>query len=104
MKLDIKSLCNRQLDLDTKPTKSDDNGTKRKRNDPQVWRDILAFWILGLGCEFGYFVVISAAHDILQGFEENSNVNFVSKHFFSFLLHHSELISKKQIENNFFQI
>lgn len=81
MKLAIKSLCNRQLDLDTKPNKSDDNGTKRKRKDPQVWRDILAFWILGLGSEFGYFVIISAAHDILQGFEDNSNVIFVCKYF-----------------------
>lgn len=48
--------------------------SKKKRSDTQLWRDILAYWILGLACEFGYVVVISAAHDILHGFNHSANV------------------------------
>ena len=29
------------------------------------WRDLLAFWILGLCNNYGYVVMLSAAHDIL---------------------------------------
>lgn len=43
------------------------------KDDPQIWRDLLAYWILGLCTEFGYVVIISAAHDILNRFE-TSNV------------------------------
>lgn len=57
-----------------KPIESID--PKRKLEDSQVWRDILAYWILGLSTEFGYVVIISAAHDILHGFNHSSNVNF----------------------------
>ena len=31
------------------------------------WRDLLAFWILGLCNNYGYIVMLSAAHDILKG-------------------------------------
>lgn len=30
------------------------------------WRNLLAFWILGLCNNYGYVVMLSAAHDILQ--------------------------------------
>lgn len=42
---------------------------KNVNKDQQLWRDILAYWILGLCTEFGYVVIISAAHDILHRFE-----------------------------------
>lgn len=29
------------------------------------WRDLLAFWLLGLCNNYGYVVMLSAAHDIL---------------------------------------
>lgn len=44
--------------------------TFKKRSDKQLWRDVLAYWILGLTCEFGYVVIISGANDILHGFEQ----------------------------------
>lgn len=73
MKITLKSICNRQLD--TKPNSySDENESKKKRNDPQHWREFLAFWILGLTTEFGYVVIVCAAHDILHGFGQSSNV------------------------------
>lgn len=73
MKITLKSICNRQLD--TKPTSySDENESKKERNDPQHWREFLAFWILGLTTEFGYVVIVCAAHDILHGFGHSSNV------------------------------
>lgn len=44
---------------------------KQKRTlDPQLWRDFLAYWILGLCTNYGYVVVISAAHDILNRFDK----------------------------------
>ena len=30
------------------------------------WRNLVAFWILGLCNNFGYVVMLSAAHDILH--------------------------------------
>lgn len=47
----------------------DRNVVKNVKEDPQLWRDILAYWILGLCTEFGYVVIICAAHDILHRFE-----------------------------------
>lgn len=36
-------------------------------NDPRAgWRNLLAFWILGLCNNYGYVVMLSAAHDILN--------------------------------------
>lgn len=51
------------------------NNALKKSADPGLWRDLLAYWILGLGTEFGYVVMICAATDILHGFG-NSNVNY----------------------------
>lgn len=30
------------------------------------WRNLVAFWILGLCNNYGYVVMLSAAHDILE--------------------------------------
>jgi battenin len=30
------------------------------------WRNLLAFWVLGLCNNYGYVVMLSAAHDILS--------------------------------------
>lgn len=45
------------------------NVIKNVKKDQHLWRDILAYWILGLCSEFGYVVIIAAAHDILHRFE-----------------------------------
>lgn len=73
MRTFLDKLCVKRLETKTNghlATKE----SKKRRSDPQLWRDILAYWILGLACEFGYVVVISAAHDILHGFGSSSNV------------------------------
>ncbi|XP_033220580.1 battenin [Belonocnema kinseyi] len=54
------------------------------------WRDLLAFWLLGLCNNYGYVVMLSAAHDILtkgfsedqadQNFDENVHNNTSGEH------------------------
>lgn len=41
---------------------------KRKVQDPKRWRDLTAYWILGLCNNYGYVVMLSAAHDIIGRF------------------------------------
>lgn len=36
-----------------------------KCKDPGRWRDLVAYWILGMCNNFGYVVMLSAAHDII---------------------------------------
>lgn len=36
--------------------------------DQQLWRDLTAFWLLGLCNNYGYVVMLSAAHDIIGSF------------------------------------
>ncbi|XP_055385595.1 battenin-like [Condylostylus longicornis] len=57
-----------------------DNNNKRdkksiKVKDPELWRDLLAFWILGLCNNYGYKVMLSAAHDIIGKFDEHGDVS-----------------------------
>lgn len=40
--------------------------------DRSLWRDLVAFWILGLCNNYGFVVMLSAAHDIIERF---SNLN-----------------------------
>lgn len=40
--------------------------TDAKDEDPGRWRDIMAFWILGLCNNYGYVVMLSAAYDIIH--------------------------------------
>ncbi|XP_055687173.1 battenin [Lutzomyia longipalpis] len=47
--------------------------TPLKPKDRQLWRDLVAYWILGLCNNYGYVVMLSAAHDILAEFDENSH-------------------------------
>ena len=43
-----------------------------KPRDAGVWRDLTAYWILGLCNNFGYVVMLTAAHDIIGGFEKTN--------------------------------
>lgn len=70
MRIFFENFCGKRID--TKPKANlESNISKKKNSDPDVWRDVLAYWILGLGTEFGYVVMISAASDILHGFNHN---------------------------------
>ncbi|XP_055855569.1 battenin-like [Episyrphus balteatus] len=46
-----------------------------EQKDKQLWRDLVAFWILGLCNNFGYVVMLSAAHDIIARFDETTEVS-----------------------------
>lgn len=48
-------------------------GTKFK--DTGRWRDLTAYWILGLCNNYGYVVMLSAAHDIIARFTPEDNVS-----------------------------
>lgn len=68
MRLSIHQFWNQHKERKT-PNDLNLNVVKNVKKDQQLWRDILAYWILGLCTEFGYVVIISAAHDILHRFE-----------------------------------
>lgn len=60
-----------------------------KEKDGGLWRDLAAFWILGLCNNYGYVVMLSAAHDIIGRFGGEhvrfSFSIFISCFFFSFI-------------------
>ncbi|XP_031627184.1 battenin-like [Contarinia nasturtii] len=63
-----------------KPNANEINDPAKKSSD-KVWRDVLAYWILGLGTEFGYVVMICAASDILHNFGSSTdNRNATDSH------------------------
>lgn len=41
-------------------------GNEVKLKDAGRWRDLTAFWLLGLCNNYGYVVMLSAAHDIIS--------------------------------------
>lgn len=71
MRILFEKLCVKNKRLEKKTKNKEPSVQKKKVVDPQLWRDILAYWILGLGTEFGYVVMISAASDILHGFDHS---------------------------------
>lgn len=46
------------------------NSPPNQVRDPQLWRDLTAYWLLGLTNNYGYVVMLSAAHDIIKQFEK----------------------------------
>lgn len=40
--------------------------------DRKLWRDLTAYWILGLCNNYGYVVMLSAAHDIIAQFQDQT--------------------------------
>lgn len=44
---------------------------KVKFKDNGRWRDLTAYWILGLCNNYGYVVMLSAAHDIIGRFNHD---------------------------------
>lgn len=53
---------------DKKEQKKNGKPEKSKIKDPSRWRDLTAYWILGLCNNYGYVVMLSAAHDIIGRF------------------------------------
>lgn len=43
---------------------------KQRIFDRYSWRDLVAYWILGLCNNYGYVVMLTAAHDIISRFEQ----------------------------------
>lgn len=53
-----------------KTSQADDEIATTTTRDPRIWRDLVAYWFLGLCNNYGYVVMLSAAHDILEHFNE----------------------------------
>ncbi|XP_014088453.1 battenin [Bactrocera oleae] len=53
---------------DAVPTSTKDNG---------LWRDLVAYWLLGLCNNYGYVVMLTAAHDIISAFESETQASKV---------------------------
>lgn len=56
-------------------TISEKIGGEGKIRDPGRWRDLLAYWLLGLCNNFGYVVMLSAAHDIIARINKSDGVS-----------------------------
>jgi battenin len=65
-------LIGRAVEMSAVPLRS--NGTEPLQQQ-RKYGNLVAYWILGLCNNFGYVVMLSAAHDILsQNFNQNSEV------------------------------
>lgn len=49
--------------------------------DKGLWRDLVAYWLLGLCNNYGYVVMLTAAHDIISGFENEVWSIEIEKYF-----------------------
>ncbi|XP_039966120.1 battenin-like [Bactrocera tryoni] len=43
--------------------------------DKGLWRDLVAYWLLGLCNNYGYVVMLTAAHDIISAFENEAEAS-----------------------------
>lgn len=61
-----------QIDNEDIPRIVNDNVDKmlkdKRSKDKGLWRDLTAYWILGLCNNYGYVVMLSAAYDIIARF------------------------------------
>lgn len=74
-------------DVSHRAVESIDNGEKAENSehseeqlitrDKGVWRDLVAFWFLGLSNNYGYVVMLSAAHDIIQHFGQHEVSTYI---------------------------
>lgn len=70
-------------------------GTEVKYKDAGRWRDLTAYWILGLCNNYGYVVMLSAAHDIIGRI--NSSHDDVSDRSLSSLYPSLAIFSEKEV-------
>lgn len=73
MRMKLKNLFTRRSKTKVN-SQTHSNDPQSEKSDAQIWRNTIAYWLLGLTTEFGYVLIVSAAHDILQSFGTNSNV------------------------------
>ncbi|XP_050082656.1 battenin [Anopheles aquasalis] len=52
------------------PLTDSEGDEARSPKDKGLWRDLVAYWILGLCNNYGYVVMLTAAHDILKELED----------------------------------
>lgn len=76
MRIRLNSFFTKRLEIKVNG-QTDSNDPKEEKSDTQIWRNVIAYWLLGLTTEFGYVLIISAAHDILQTFGSDSNVIYL---------------------------
>lgn len=68
----------KNLDEKRASAKSDElpiNDVASPVKDVGLWRDLTAYWFLGLCNNYGYVVMLSAAHDIIARFGDEVSVN-----------------------------
>lgn len=73
-------LIGRAIEMSTDPLRSSGTEPLQPDQEQRKYGNLVAYWILGLCNNFGYVVMLSAAHDILsQNFNQNSEVcgNFI---------------------------
>lgn len=61
-------------DDDTDKDEANESAEEPRVHDKGLWRDLVAFWLLGMTNNYGYVVMLSAAHDIIEHFSK-SQVN-----------------------------
>lgn len=50
-------------------------GEAEKLKDPGRWRDLISYWIFGMCNNYGYVIMLSAAHDIIKSLDSNAKVS-----------------------------
>jgi len=64
-----------QMSTVPKRSNSDELTPLQSHREDKNYRNLVAYWILGLCNNFGYVVMLSAAHDILsENFGQNAEV------------------------------
>jgi hypothetical protein len=70
-------LAGTAIEMSTEPLTSNNREPLQSDQQKRNCRNLVAYWILGLCNNFGYVVMLSAAHDILsQNFNQNSEVGW----------------------------
>lgn len=59
---------------------------EEKFKDSARWRDLISYWIFGMCNNYGYVIMLSAAHDIIKSLDSNDNVSDAS-FIFKYLTH-----------------
>lgn len=49
-------------------------------SDSGRWRDLISYWIFGMCNNYGYVIMLSAAHDIIKSLDSNGQVSFLLAH------------------------
>lgn len=66
--------------------------------DKGLWRDLTAYWILGLCNNYGYVVMLTAAHDIISQLESEVSLVIVignKEKLHKFLQHRMKQVRQK---------